>query len=214
MLPVLFAALATLTLTPTVQFTSDSVYVKDNILSVEIRENLSDDEEHTLISKDLILKENHLLGYTIYDNKDTDYIDGLKVDGNYVFGWRVENFDDSVEHIIQVKTVYTDDAAGMLVAAKDGDWSKLLSNPLIIVQLGYYVLAALSIILGGFGLFKSKKKKIRDHNQIAKAVTEQAEMAKNALIETAVEIITPLFEKLGNQNASIIKALLTNIWWG
>lgn len=200
-------ALATLTFTPVIQFTSDSVYTKDSILGVSILENY-DEKGTTLVSTDLVLSEKHLLGYTIYDNKDTDYIDGLKVDGEFVTGWTVENFDTSVTHYIQIKTVYTDDAAGMLMAAKDGDWTKLLSNPLIILQLGYYLLAAISIVVGGFGLVKSKKKKIKDHNQIAALVSEQAISAKEDLVATTVALITPLFEKLGTQNSSIIKALI------
>lgn len=207
MLPLL--ALASLVITPTVGFTSDSVYKNENILIMEVRENY---EEDVLISKDLLLKEKNLLGYTIYDNPDTEYIDGLKFDGSWVYDWTVKNYDDTVAHTFTIKTVYTDDVAGMLMAAKNGDWSIALSNPLIIFQLVYYILAAISVILGGFGLLKSKKKKIKDHDIIANAVDTHAAASADALKLLAsnliTEIVTPAFEKLNTQNQAIIEALI------
>jgi hypothetical protein len=207
MLPILLAAAAILT-TPTIQFTNDSVYTSENILSYEIVEHYSTDEESILLSKDLILTENHLLGYTIYDIPDTDYIDGLRFDGQHVYNWQIKNFDDTVAHTIQIKTVYTDDVAGMLLAAKNGDWSKLLSNPVMIFQIIYYILAALTLVVGGFGLVKSKKQKVKTSTEIAESVTQAAGSAGNRLIETALALITPLFEKLKSQNEDIIKALI------
>lgn len=207
MLPLL--ALASLVITPTVGFTSDSVYKNENILIIEVRENY---EEDVLVSKDLLLKEKNLLGYTIYDNPDTEYIDGLKFDGSWVYDWTIKDYDDTVAHTFTVKTIYTDDVAGMLMAAKNGDWSIALSNPLIIFQLVYYTLAAISIILGGFGLLKSKKKKIKDHDIIANAVDTHAAASADALKLLAsnliTEIVTPAFEKLNTQNQAIIEALI------
>lgn len=207
MLPILLAAAAILT-TPTIQFTTDSVYTSENILSYEVVEHYSTDENPTLLSKDLILTENHLLGYTIYDIPDTEYIDGLRFDSQYVYDWQIKNFDDTVAHTIQIKTVYTDDVAGMLLAAKNGDWSKLLSNPVMIFQIIYYILAALTLVVGGFGLVKAKKQKVKTSTEIAESVTQAAGSAGNRLIETALALITPLFEKLKSQNEDIIKALI------
>ena len=210
MLPILLAsaALALTPVSPTIQFTSDSVYTKNNILSYEIVEHYTEEEIPTLISKDLVLKENHLLGYTIYDVKETEYIDGLKIDGQFVFDWKVSDFDDTKDHLIQIKTFYTEDAAGILVAAKDGDWSLLLANPLVIFQIIYYVLAAISLIIGGFGLLKSKKSKVKTSEEIAGEVSKQADLAKEHIIATTIALITPLFKKLNSQNSDIIKALV------
>jgi hypothetical protein len=229
------ALLATLASTvistgPKVQFTNDSVYKNENILSCEVVENVLTSEktvEHVdevtgevteeivqeeQLSKSLVFKENHLLGYTIYDNPETSYIDGLKFDDEWVTDWVVENFDDSVEHSIKVKTVYTDDVSGMLMAAKDGDWSKVLSNPLILLQIFYYILAAVSLILGGFGLLKSRKLKVKTANEfgatIGNEVSNQAGLAKDAIVEATVALIAPLFTRLNAQNSDIIKAIV------
>ena len=164
---------------PKIQFTNDSVYSSENIISCEVVENkesiqvpvehvdevtgevTEELEEQEIISKSLLLKENHLLGCMIYDNPDTEYVDGLKIDDQWVTDWMVENYDDSIEHVLKIKTVYTEDVSGMLLAAKDGDWSKILSNPLILLQIFYYLLAALSIIGGAIGLVKVKGKKVK-----------------------------------------------------
>lgn len=207
MLPIL--ALATLTLTPTIGFTSDSVYKNENIIIMEVKENY---EEDVLVSKDLLLKERNLLGYMIYDNPDTPQVDGLKIDNEFVYDWTVKDFNDEIEHTITVKTIYTDDIAGMLAAAKHGDWSKALSNPLILFQVAYYALAALSLIVGGIGLFKAKMKKVKDHEVIARSVDIHAKKSSEE-ITTLVEgildsVLVTTFTKLQNQNQAIIEAFM------
>lgn len=203
MLPILLALATTTLVAPTIQFTTDSVYTKENIITVT---DVTLDETTGLCT--MYLEEDKLLGYCIYDNPETEYIDGLKFDDEYVTDWVVSGVDFSVEHIIHIKTTYTDDAAGMLMAAKDGDWSRLLSNPVILLQIAYYIVAFISIVVGGFGLVKSKNKKVKTAEEIASAVTKQATVAKDQLVETTIALITPVFEKLNNQNADIIKALV------
>lgn len=202
MIPILLA-LATTVVAPTIQFTTDSVYTKENIITIS---DVSVDETTGLYT--MYLEEDKLLGYCIYDNPETSYIDGLKFDNEYVTDWVVSGVDFSIEHTFYIKTTYTDDAAGMLMAAKDGDWSRLLSNPVILLQLVYYIVAFVSIVIGGFGLVKSKNKKVKTAEEIASAVAKQATVAKDQLVETTIALITPVFEKLNNQNADIIKALV------
>jgi len=208
MLPVL--ALATLALAApapiTVNFTSDSVYKNESIITPkEVIEQ--EDGLYTIV-----LEEDKLLGYCIYDNKDTAYIDGLKFDDQFVTNYIVKDVDLELEHSILVKTTYTDDIAGMLAAAKDGDWSRILANPLIIIQIGYYLLAAISLIVGGIGVFKARVKKVKDHNQIANSVDKHANDAAEALKVEAINlvtgIVTPVFDKLRTQNQAIIEALV------
>ena len=203
-------ALATLALsTPapvTVNFTTDSVYKNESIISPKdiIK------QENDLYT--ITFEEDKLLGYCIYDVKETEYTDGFKFDDVFVTNYRIEDVDLSVEHTILLKTVYTDDVAGMLAAAKDGDWSKIMSNPLILFQTGYYSLAAISLIIGGFGLLKAKKKKVKTSEEIASSVKNEAVIASNALKEEAkslvLQIITPLSEKLTMQNQKIIEAFI------
>lgn len=208
MLPALLALATLMMAAPTtiapisVNFTKDSVYKYESIITPsEVVE-----QENGLYT--LVLEEDKLLGYCIYDNSDTPYLDGLKFDDEFVTNYTITDVDFSVEHTILVKTIYTNDVAGMLAAAKDGDWSKVMSNPLILIQLGYYVLAAISLIIGGFGLLKSKKKKIKDHDEIASAVSKQSVLAKEALVEALIAAIIPTFKEIGLQNASVVKALI------
>ncbi len=209
-------ASATIASGPNIQFTSDSVYTKNDIISCEIIE--IPNAETGEISKDLIIKEKQLLGYSIYDNQETDYIDGLKIDGEWVTGWRVKNFDDSegAVHTFQVKTVYTDDAAGMLMAAKDGDWSRLLSNPLIILQMIYYVLAAFSILFGIIFGTKNKGKAIKTANdfglELNNVFTQKVDvLATNT--ESAIEkyvdaLLMPVIGEMQAQNKDLLSALI------
>lgn len=187
------------------KFTSDSVYKKDNILTVEVQKESDGDET-------LIFKQNYVLGYEIYDNPETPYIDGLKVDDNFVTDWKIEHFTVNIDHTITIKTVYSSGVDGMITAARDGDISKILANPLVLLQLGYYSLAAVSLIIGGFGLFKSRKLKLKSSEEIANAVTKQAELSKQKITDATIGIlnnlVTPVFEKLKAQNQSIIEALV------
>lgn len=191
------AAISAGTIAPiTVNFTSDSVYTKESIIKPKELIQEEDSELYTIV-----LEEDHLLGYCIYDKSDTAYIDGLKFDDAYVTNWIVEHVDLSVEHTLHVKTVYTDDTAGMLAAAKDGDWSRVLSNPLIIIQMFYYLLAATSVIAGGLGLAKSRKNKAKTVAEISK------ESEANAMLIVS-EIVVPVFKKLQLQNQKVIEALV------
>lgn len=200
--------LATLTFTPSIEFTADSKYVNENIISYEVV--VEDDE-----SKTLLLKQNMLLGYCIYDNPDTDKIEGLKVDDTWVdSSWRITNFDDTVEHSIKIKTVYTDDYAGMAMAAKNGDWGKVLENPLALIQLFYYVIAAVSIVIGGCGAARSKKHKVKSANEIAALVNENSQKAYAALeqkVELTIDsIIKPIYAAIQKGNQNTVSALILN----
>lgn len=190
--------------TPTVSYTNDSVYTKDCVTMTVVEE---EDLSYTLV-----LEQKDLLGYCVYDETDTPHIDGLRLDEEYIYNWEVTNYDPTVEHTLYIKTVYTTDVAGMLAAAKDGDFSAVLSNPLTILQLIYYIIAGLSIILGGFGLLKSRKVKIKDHNEIAATVKNAAtesmlsiETLTSAIIEN---VFIPAVKNIQDQSNGILEALI------
>jgi flagellar basal body-associated protein FliL len=202
--------LASLNVKPTIQFTGDSVYKNPNILKLEVQENYNDAEE--LVSKDLLISVNYTLGYQIYDNPDTPYIDGLKFDDVWVTDGIIKDYDDSIEHTIYIKTVYSSDISGTFASAKDGDYSRILSNPVTIFQLFYYTVALVSIILGLFGISKSRKSKVKSSKEISDMVSKIAE-DKFANYEQKVSdlftgVITPTFNKLSDENQDIIKALI------
>lgn len=146
-------------------FTSDSVYKKDNILTVEVQKEADS-------SVSLYLKQNYILGYEIYDNPETPYIDGLKVDDNFVTDWKVPNFTYDLDHIITIKTVYSSGVDGMIAAANAGDLSKVFSNPLVLVLIGCSLIVSGSIIVGSLILSKSKKTKIKEHETIVNKTSD------------------------------------------
>lgn len=190
----------------TVGFTNDSVYKQESI--IDTKEVI--EQEDGLYT--IIFEQDKLLGYRIYDNPETEYLDGFKFDDAFVTNYTVSDVDLSLDHTILIKTVYTDDVAGMLAAAKDGDFSRLMANPLMVIQLVYYILAALSLVAGGVGLLKAKKSKVKDHDEIASSVASKATKASEELKNEAVNlisgIVTPVCEKLQSQNQAIIEALI------
>lgn len=210
---------------PTIRFTEDSVYKKDRIISVSVVENVDDGGD--VESKTLLIDPNYVLGYEIYDVPETSEIEGLRLDGAPVYEWRVEGFDDTLEHVIDVRTVYTDDLAGSMMAAKDGDWSRLMSNPLIVLQFVYYGIAAVSTLVGFGGLAASRRKKIKSADQIAALVSGKAEESMAALTAYANKAIDdlkaeydaklsdivngaviPTMERLKTQYQSIMEAMI------
>lgn len=207
MLPML--AVIPLLVAPEITFTNDSVYKQENIIMFETQEVISEGE---VVSYDLLLKERNLLGYMVYDNPDTEYIDGIRFDDEYVYNWAVRDFNPEAQHKILIKTVYTDDVAGMLVAAKDGDWSVALQNPILLAQLGYYVLATLALILTTILTLTMRKKKVKTMDEVTASIDTKATAASSALESKAIEIIngiiTPSLTKLDGQNQSIIEALI------
>ena len=188
-------ALATLTVTPNIQFTSDSKYTSNKILEVKVQENR--DEEQELVSKDLIFTENYVPGYTIYDNPNTPYIDGLKVDDAFVYDWKVENYDDTVIHTVHVKTVFTDDIAGALAAARVGDFSKIIANPLIFIQLLYFSIALIVVIVSAVHSIRMRIKK-----------NVEEELYQKKALALAENLVSPLVGAMKKQQDAILKATI------
>lgn len=194
-------AAAALAVTPTIKFTSDSVYTSEKAISYSVVEN----EDGT---KALQLQEGNMLGYCIYDESGTDYIDGVKVDDVWLSkDWCIPNYDDTVAHVITVKTVYTDDVAGMLASAKAGDFSRLMSNPLMLIQLGYYILAAISLIVGGFGMLKSKAKKIKTMDDVIATVDKASGGALNEAYSKMLATVEGTLEPIMGQVLARLETL-------
>lgn len=218
-------ATVAMAIAPTVEFTSDSTYRKENILDFSVSEKTVhdlDDDTGEQISEErfytLNVNCNYVLGYDVYDNPDTPYIDGIKIDGAFLQNtWKVDDFDPDAKHSVLVRTVYSDDISGWLAQAKDGDFSALMANPVTLLQFGYYIIAGVSLVLGGFGLLKSKKRKIKTADDIAGAVSSKAddflELATNQsndmetkALSLVTDIVTPLVNTLSKQNDILIKA--------
>lgn len=190
---------------PTITYTSDSVYQEASYLTTTVVQE--EDSSYTLhIDKATVL------GFCIYDNIETEQIEGVKLDNAFITDWVIPNYDVTVEHTLLVKTVYTDDVAGMFAAAANGDFSKLLSNPVTLIQILYYILAAGSIVAGGVGLFKSRKTKAKTSKQIADEVSLSANTSFTKVEEMVTDIfstsIIPVIQQLQTQNHQILEALI------
>lgn len=183
LVPVLL--LATL-MTPSVSFTEGSTYDGSKILTVDVKEEY--DGTHTLN-----LTENYVFGHEIYDNPETDYIDGIKIDGEYLTSWTVHHWDPTVEHNIEVKTVYTEDFAGALARAKDGDFSEIMKNPLMYIQMFYYGLNTVSIILSVLALRAFKK----NNKQVATEIDEKVVDRVNTGIDNIISLVSVALDKFG-----------------
>jgi hypothetical protein len=198
------AVLATL-INPTVTFTEDSVYTKDNILTVEYVEEY--DGTHTLK-----LTENNIVGYSIYDDEETPYIDGVMLDGVPITAWTMHQFDTTVEHTITVKTVYSEDIFGALISAKNGDWTLIWQSPLTYIQLFYYALNTIAIVFEAFGIRKYKKEVNKLKGDLSTSIKNYSTEGNTAivkLVDSIVEgIVSELYGKLSKQYQDIIKALV------
>ena len=183
LLPILL--LATLNI-PTVNFTEGSTYDGNKILTVDVKEEY--DGTHTLN-----LTENYVFGHEIYDNPETDYIDGIKIDGEYATAWTIHHWDIDTPHNIEVKTVYTDDFAGALARAKAGDYSEIMKNPIMYVQMFYYLLNTASIIISIIALRAFKK----NNKQVATEIDEKVVDRVNTGIDNIVSLVDTALDKFG-----------------
>lgn len=153
-------------------------------------------------------------GYTIYDKTDTEIIDGVRINGQTITGLRNIPISTNEEsYVITVKIVYAEGIPGLIAKISDGTVTaeELLSNPLILMQLAYYVIAALSIILGGFGVLRSKKKKVKTADDMAALIesktTEAYQNLQTQFLQLLDESLLPLVQKTVDTNKQIVKAV-------
>ena len=187
---------------PTVEYTSDSVIVQG--IGYDVHESSTEENIVVEITVDLPL------GYVVYDNPETAYIDGIKVNEEYLSSdYLVEHYDYTKPLTILVKTTYDKGIAGIVASMQDGnyDYSELLSNPIMVIQGLYYVLAALSIVLGGLGILKSKKYKATSSEQWKNAADQYLEAALNTSKEQTIKI---MLDFLNTNILPVLKQALTN----
>lgn len=191
--------------TPTISYTSDSVYKEASYITTTVTQE--EDSSYTLH-----IEKTMTLGFCIYDNPDTEQIEGVKLDDKFITDWVIPNYDPTVEHTILVKTVYTDDVAGMFAAAANGDFSKLLSNPVMLMQIIYYFLAAASLIGSGIGIYKSRKNKAKTSKQIADEVSLSANASflkvEGMVTDIFSTTVIPVIQQIQTQNHQILEALI------
>jgi hypothetical protein len=153
-------------------------------------------------------------GTEIYDDPETDYIDGIRINGEVVTS-KVYTIplDNPQDYIVDVKIVYMESLAGDIARISDGtyDWAKLLENPIVIMQIIYYAIAAISIIVGGIGALCAKKKKVKSADDIASAVQVQVSAGIDAFAIQFADMLKdqllPIIQNSVDTNKSVVKAV-------
>ena len=160
-------------------------------------------------------------GYSIYDVENTAYVDGIKVNGEYLAThsnpYRIYLTDPTLSYTILVKTVYSDDFFGTMAKLYNGDADllDLFSNPVVAFQSVYYILAIISIIVGIVVTYKSKKYKAKSSTEIANdtrtALTDTSAALKADVVETVGNIIldrvTPVVDACLESCRNVVKAM-------
>lgn len=193
---------------PTVSYTADSV-IKTGVL-YSIDEFSINKVEKTY---SITLAKDFEIGYTVYDDPDTDIVDGIRVNGNTVNSFRIDGLKFNEPCEIVVRTVYTDGVGGMLAQMHDGvyDYTKLLSNPVALVQIIYYIILCVSAIAGILYAARSRKAKVKTANEIAYAVDARAQSAQDMLKQYVSDLfkdsVIPALQNIQNLNQNAVKAV-------
>lgn len=145
-------------------------------------------------------------GYVIYDDPETDYIDGIRLNGNTVKSYRVPiDYTQDVDFELIVKVVYAEGFTGTLAQMSDGtyNWAQLLENPIGLIMALYYILATVSVVVGIFALWKGKSKKVKTSDEISKSVTEAAHATA---VKTIEEQVLPVVTSFQTTAQALVKA--------
>lgn len=156
------------------------------------------------------------IGYVLYDDPTTEIIDGIRINGAEVTSLRIPLTADTevLEYTIAVKVVYAEGASGSMAQILDGtfDYSKLLTNPIILFQTIYWVCLAVTALAGIVTLGKSKNKKVKTSDEIAAKVSENSEAFKEKLLTTVTDIvkaeIVPLAQASVKSGKEAVKAIM------
>lgn len=162
------------------------------------------------------LVQNFGLGYCIYDDAETEIIDGIRINGKEVTSLRIpiDAENHILEYEIAVRTVYIDNAAGSLAQILDGtfDYSQLITNPVFIFQLAYWVFMAIAGFVGLITVVRNRKIKAKTSDEIANKVVDNVDLLKQQLIDivtgTVKSEILPLAQASVKSGKEAVKAIL------
>lgn len=196
-----------LTQTPIINYTSDSV-IKEGV-TLEKYETEVGDVEYNLIV-DLPV------GYEIYDDPDTVYVDGLKINERWLESYKGIFFREG-EDTITVKIVYADDVTGSLAQIHDGtfDWWSLLATPIGIISSAFGGVSVTTLVGLGINAIRSKKTKVKNAEEISTEVKKvareeskaQAEDTKKLFREYTETVLAPALSEITVGIRDIIKAV-------
>lgn len=154
------------------------------------------------------------IGHVIYDDPETSYIDGIRINGSTVETLKVPVDGTGVtEYVVNVRTVYTEGVLGDIARMSDGtyDWTKLLENPVMVFQLAYWALAILTVVAGLITSVLGKKKKVKTADEIASSVDAVAKEAlskiEHKVTDTVITEFTPVFDTILKGLENVVKAV-------
>lgn len=192
----------------TFDYTSDSV-VKEGLTVQSYTDPVSQTAGVELIP-------NFGIGYAIYNNPETEIIDGIRINGQEVTSLRIPLSEETTvtEYVVAVRTVYVETAAGNLAQILDGtyDYTQLITNPIIIFQLIYWAFMAISGIVGLFALIRGKSKKVKTSDEIAAKITENVNVLESKILEAVTTVvreeILPLAQASVKSGKEAVKAIV------
>ena len=196
-----------------VKFTSDSVCTEG--IYTELLYDELEDKLYLALVIDLPT------GYVIYDNVDTEYTDGLKVNDAYaVLGnkpFKIYLDNPFTSYTIFVKTTYSETMYGTIAKIQDGNATilDLFENPVMLMQAAYYFIAAVSLIVASVLASKSKKYKAKTTDEIATATENTIKTTNDAnkqeLVSAVLNVVTeqllPAINSCVSSNQSVVKAV-------
>ena len=188
------------------KYTSDSVY--SGGLTYEMYSDAILGEVGFKIVTDLPV------GYVIYDDPETAHIDGIRINGTTTESLKVPIASDSTAlFTVDVRVVYAEGILGDIARMSDGtyDWTQLLANPVVLLQLGYWALSILTLVVGMFASLFGKKVKVKTADDIASSVASVAETSltqiKESITETVIAEFTPILQTILKDLENVVKAV-------
>lgn len=161
-----------------------------------------------------IIKYDMPTGITVYDDPATPVVEGIRVNGKEITDLKVPmDLNNPQNYIVEVRLVYADGLAGTIAKISNGDfdWKTVMEEPLLAMQCVYYAIAALSLIVGGLGVASSKKKKVKNANDIAAIVDTRVKEGCEAFAIQYTELLKtnllPVFHTVVDTNKAVVKAI-------
>lgn len=186
---------------------------------ISISSDSVDDFVTYTVAYDSILNDNIItitagtFGICIYDDPETLYIDGIRLNGETVSSLSFP-IDLTKTNKITVRTVYKDDITGDIAQIADGtyDYTKLLQNPITILMAAYYIISILSVFISICTVAFGKKKKVKTSNEIASTVDAHAKEAfdnlKSGFLTEVSTVLEPFFKTMSVTQESIVEAIV------
>jgi hypothetical protein len=159
------------------------------------------------------------IGHVIYDNPDTAYIDGIRVNGKTVDSLVIP-VTQGTSYEVVIRTVYEEGLLGDVAKIIDGtfDFSTIVENPIMLLTAIYYVISIASILVASISTIMSKRKKVKSADEIASKVDESAKNAvekiRTEVTETvlaeAIPILTTILEDMHNVVTAVVLSTSKN----